>query len=337
MEYQFAELVLSAQLRMRDAGLKPGDNVTINACTDNYPVLVQAYFTAAAGLGLDPVLIIHKAPARFGGVSDVIVEAHASADVMVELSMKSWIYHESHDRFYQKLTAHGGRVMYGDTYGWEEDVDHQIRLVPSDEVKERTRRATPLVDNAEFIRLTSDLGTDLIVERGDPDERPSFNLPGQAAFAPPPESANGVLYFQGGIRVQAPHVIKRMVYEPISIEIEKGKIVSIARDTESGIMLDDWFRSHNDPNSYHFAHINLGLDPRIHLEGLDNIATHFNFGAVLMGFGCNYTPLFGSHVMAKSHVELNYVGGDYWADDLCLTRMGEFTEDSNLRGPFDET
>src|SRR5207244_2634425 len=107
---------------------------------------------------------------------------------------------------------------------------------------------------------TSALGTDLVVRRGDPKKLVSFAPPGQVAFAPPEDGIDGVVYYQGGFRIQAPEVIRRMVYQPVRLVVKKGKLVEISRDSETGIMLDDWFRSHRDPNSYQFAHINLGLD-----------------------------------------------------------------------------
>jgi leucyl aminopeptidase (aminopeptidase T) len=334
MDNRFAEMVGAVQLRLKDAGLKADEDVVILCSTDNYPPLVEAYFTAAVGLGADPVLLMYTAPPPFGGLSDVIVETASKADAVIDLSFKSWVYHESHDRFFRQLTANGGRSIDGHTYGWEEDVFHLLRLTPSADVKERTRRAQSLIDNANTIRLTSSLGTDLLVQRGDPEERLSYAPAGQVAFAPPDDGVDGVVYYQGGFRIQYPEVIRRMVYQPTRMEVENGKLVEIARDAEIGIMLDDWFRSHDDPNSYQFAHINLGLDPRIRLDRLDNIAVHFNYGATLIAFGINYTPLFGSGVIAKSHIDMNYTGGDYWVDDLCLVRNGEFTDESGLRGPF---
>lgn len=336
MDSRFAEMVHAVQLRLKDAGLKPEEDLVIVCSTDNYPPMVEAYFTAAVGLGSDPTLIMHTAPKRFAGCSQVTVEAASQADAVIDLSFKDWAYHESNDRFMTQLAARGGRRVSGQTYGWEEDVEHLIRLVPDEEVKERTRRAEKLISNAKTIRLTSSLGTDLTIQRGDSKKLLSYAPPGQVAFAPPTDGIEGVIYYQGGFRMQAPDVVRRMVYQPVRMVVKRGKLVEIARDTDAGIVLDDWFRSHKDPNSYQFAHVNLGLDPRIKLHNLDNIAVHFNYGATLVAFGTNYTPLFGSGVRAISHIDMNYTGGDYWVDDLCVVRAGEFTDESGLRGPFNK-
>src|SRR5438445_12021963 len=103
MDERFAEMVRAVRLRLLDAGLKAGEDIVILCSTDNYRPLVEAYFTAAVGLGLDPTVLMHTAPERFGGVSDVTVETASQADVVIDLSLKSWVYHESNDRFVRQL------------------------------------------------------------------------------------------------------------------------------------------------------------------------------------------------------------------------------------------
>lgn len=346
MDDRFAEMVRAIRLLLDDefevdtgggilgGGVRPEDYVLILCSTDNYPPFVEAYFSAVASLGAEVVLLRYKARPPLIGLPDAIVDAASQADVVIDLSLKTWVYTESQGRFVRQLKARGGRQMLGAAFGWEEDVYHLITLSPDLEIKERSRRAQEFIDKAQTIRLTSSLGTDLLVQRGDPSEHVSYAPAGQAAFAPPTDGVDGVIYYQGGFRIQLPDVIRRMVYEPVRMEVSKGKLVDIARDTPDGIMLHDWFKSHKDPNSYQFAHMNLGLDPRIQLHRLDSLAVHFNYGATLVAFGTNYTPLFGTGVKASSHIDMNYTGGDYWVDDLCLMRAGEFTDESGLRGPF---
>lgn len=334
MDNRLAEMVRAFSLQLEDGGVSPADKVLILCSTDNHPPLVKAYFSAVAGLVAEPLLLRYRARPPLSGLPEAVIDAASRADVVIDLKGITWIYTDSHDRFLRLLEERGGRQLLGSAYGWEEDVYHLITLTPDPEVKKRSRRAQVFLDKAQTIRLTSSLGTDLVVRRGDPAQNLSWCPPGQAAFGPPDDGVDGVIYYQGGFRIQFPYVIRRMVYEPVRIEIQKGRIVDIARDTADGIMLDDWFRSHNDPNSYQFAHINLGLDPRVQMHRLDNVAVHFNYGATLVAFGINYTPLFGTTVKATSHIDMDYTGGDYWVDDLCLVQSGEFTDESELRGFF---
>jgi leucyl aminopeptidase (aminopeptidase T) len=257
------------------------------------------------------------------------IDLLSRADLVVDLQHLSWAYTDSQARVRQALDARGGRIVT--LHGRHEDVFHLTRCTPDATLSERTLRAKTYVDAAHLVHVTSSLGTDLAIQRGHPRERPSFCPPGQAAFAPPDDGVDGILCFVGGVRVQAPRLRTHMVYEPVRVEIARGKIVAIHRENASAVMLDEWFRSHRDPGAYHFAHVNLGLDPRVELHRLDNLSVHFNYGGILMGFGVNYTPLFGSTVKAPSHIEMALTGASYAVDGRPLLVDGEFTEDSGLR------
>src|SRR4051812_37366814 len=113
MDDRFGEMVRAIQLNLRDAGLQPGEDVVILCSTDNYRPLVEAYLTAAIGLGVDPTLLMHTAPVPGTGVSDVTVETASQADVVIDLSYKSWADHQSYARFRRQLASHGGRQVRG--------------------------------------------------------------------------------------------------------------------------------------------------------------------------------------------------------------------------------
>lgn len=334
MDERFPELLEVARLRLETAELDPDESVAILCSTENHKPLVDAFYSAAVSLGADPVLITYKSVPPMGGVPDPIPEMASQAAQVVDLCFKSWGYHDSLDRFRRLLKERGGRSIGGHTYGWQKDVDNIINCPPSEEVLERARTAQKMIDGAKEIRVTSDLGTDFTVARGDPKERPSYtgSINGQVAFPPPEDSANGVIYYVGGFLIQAPTHQTRMVYEPVRMEFEKGRLVEIDRDSEAGMMLDDWFRTHDDPNSYQFAHINLGLDHRIVFHYLDNNAVHFGYGGILLGIGANWDQLlWGGGVKAESHIDLALRGADYAIDGTSILKAGEFTAESGLR------
>lgn len=334
---RFAELLEAVWLRYEFLGLNPDQTLVILSSTDNYQPLVDAYHSAAMALGAEPILITYKSHPPMSGLPDVIVEMACQADQLVDLSYKTSVYTDSQIEIDRRLREKGGRILDGHAYGWEEDVNFIINCTPSHEVTERVKKAQKMIDSAKEIRITSDLGTDLTLARGDPKKRLSYTHypPGQVAISPPEDSVNGVIYFVGGLRIQFPVTQKRMVYEPVKLEFEKGKLVKIHRDNEVGIMLDEWFKALNDPNTYQFSHINLGFDPRVVLEYLDNISLHFNYGGVLLGIGTNYWPGWGE-VKAKGHVDMALVGADYWLDGKPILKGGEFTADSGLRAPGKE-
>lgn len=333
MDTRFVQMLPVVQRHYQKNGMKAGDKVVILCNTENYEPLIDAYYSAAVALQADVVLVKYLSRPPLSGLSNYLVDIAVNAEILVDLSFVTWAYTDSWARFNELQKKTGVRRIRGQTWGREEDVETLIKTPPDPQLVERTQRARELIDNATTIRVTSEIGTDFIVARGDPEKRISYCPSGQVAFAPPEDSANGLMVYIGGFRTQAPALQKRMVYQPVKIEFEEGKIVNISGDTEVGIMLDQWFRSHNDPNSYQFAHINLGLDHRVRLENLDNISVHFNYGGILMGFGANYDPFtFGNTtIKCKSHIDMALVRADYFVDDRKILEKGEFTEDSGLR------
>lgn len=323
------DLATAVRLHAKRWQVKPDERVVILTSTETYPPTREAAVSAVVEAGADPVVVtLQVRGPLLGEMPAAAVDLLSAAELVVDLQHLTWAYTESQTRVRAALAERGGRLVA--LHGREEDVYHVLRCTPDPALIARTERAKAYVDGAKTIRVTSRLGTDLRVQRGNVRERPSFCPPGQAAFAPPDDGVDGVLYFVGGVRIQTPALRKQMIYEPVRMEIAEGKIREIHRDNGSAAMLDDWFRSHKHPNSFHFAHINLGLDPRVELSQLDNLSVHYNYGGILMGFGVNYTPLFGSTVRAPSHVELALVGGSYAVDDTLLLIDGEFTEASGL-------
>jgi 2,5-dihydroxypyridine 5,6-dioxygenase len=335
MDERFPELLRVVQQRLSAAGLNADKSLVILCSTENYRPLVDAYYSAAVAMGADPILVTYTSrPPMSSGVPDLVVDMVSQADQVVDLSFKTMAYTDSLTKLRTLLKERGGRKVDGQTYGWEKDLNNIINCPPSEELTQRIKRGQEMIDQAKVIRITSDLGTDFTVERGDLRERPSFTgtIYGHVGFPPPEDTANGTIYFVGTVFIQCPTHQARIVYEPVKMEFERGKLVNIHRDNEVGIMLDDWFRSQNDPNSYQLAHVNLGFDHRIVLHYLDNMAIHYYYGGICMGVGSNWDPLlWGGKVKAKSHIELTLIGADYLLDGKPILIGGEFTADSGLQ------
>ena len=140
--------------------------------------------------------------------------------------------------------------------------------------------------------------------------------------------------FQGSYvtRCPGPHGHSGLVHKPVHIEIDRGRIVSISRDTEQGIFLDDWFSSWEDPAVYYIDHFNIGVEHRVRLEYLDNLSTHFNYGGILMGFGVSFSSNRGDPGVfrANGHIELQLTGATLFFDERPIMVDGEFTRESGL-------
>lgn len=307
------------------------ESVVMLASTNTYEPILQAFVGAVMEAGADPMVLIVKDRGPIGAeVPQLVVDACSRADVMIDLQHLNWGYSESRNAVIRAVTARGGR--YREFAGLEEDLEHFCELLPDPVVQARTERMARLVNRTKVFRIRSEDGTDLEVRRGDPEARPVFSPQGQGAFSPPEDGVNGTIAYKGGIRVQGPTLIKQMVYQPVHLEVEAGKLVRIGRETEAGIFLDDWLRSMRHPGAYQFAHINFGVDHRVKLHRLDNLSVHFNYGGVLIAFGTNYTARFlpGQGVKLRSHVDMQWVGQSVWADDTQILDRGEFTSGSGI-------
>lgn len=310
------------------------DRALIVADTGTYPLLLHACYTALSATGADVVLVSFDARQQpFTDVPQLVERIMVEADFFLTLMSESWSYSPSMDRVLRHPRA--AEIRRENWGGREEDVPHFIELVPDPAVQERTRRARPLIDGAKVFHLTSTLGTDLMVARGDPKERVAFAPDGQVAFAMPPESVNGRLAFVGAARSRAPGPVgvRRLIEEPIYMQVENGLITSIEESHGDARWLAAWFRQWNDPEVYRFAHMNLGLDHRVKLHYLDNLAVHFNYGGILLGVGTQHTPLFGHPDVqqAAAHIELQHTGLTLDIDGRRILENGEFTTDSRLR------
>jgi len=288
--------------------------------------------------GADPVLIVYRDRPRFSGLPEAVVRASADADVLADMNLPAWVYTDSHARVVRALRERGGRWVW--TAGFEEDVENFLRTPPGDSLlRARFRIVKRMIDSAGVIRITSPLGTNLTVERGDPAARIShppadWSAAGVVGFAPPEDGVNGTIAFVGALRIQGPRLYKRHITTPIRMSVTRGRLTGIDTTHADARFLWDWFSSFDDPFAYQFAHTNLGFDHRVKLQPLDNYAVHVYFGGVLLAFGMNFSPFFGSAgVRAKNHVDMLLTGASYEIDGLKILEGGEFTEASGLLNP----
>lgn len=331
---RFEQLFHAAQRHFEGWGVSAADRVVLVADNGTHRPLLDACHTAAVATGADVTIVYYNARRRpFMDIPRAAEAAILESTFYLILMSGRWSYSASMDRVLRDPRHQNIRTAEWD--GDADSIDHFVELVPNEEVIERTARAQVLIDSARQIHITSALGTDITMERGNPTEIPAYLEWGQVAIAAPFRSVNGTMMFQGAHRSRfpGPHGHRRLTQWPVRIRFEDGYIVEIARDNPDGVFLDDWFRQWKDREVYRFAHINLGLEHRIHLEYLDNLAVHFNYGGLLFGVGAMNTPLFGHGdvYQAKAHIELQLTGADYFLDGRQIMHQGEFLPDTGLR------
>ncbi len=324
------DIIAAAQHHVSGIPFTADATVIVLCSTNAFRPIRDAVLGAVMARGVDPVLVVVKDRGPLGmEVPAPVVELCSAADVVVDLQHLNWGYSNSRNAVIYALESKGR--IYQALPAQEEDIDSFCGLVPNPVIQHRTERIAALIDKARVIHVKSKDGTDLKVLRGDPADRPIFRPQGQVAFSPPEDSVDGVMFYKGACRVQGPTLIKQMVYQPVRIEWNRGKITSIIRDTAFGAFLDDWLRSIRHPDAYQFAHMNFGVDHRVRIHACDNTAVHYNYGGILVGVGTNYSARFGKRsVKLRSHVELHWVGQSAWIDGQQALHEGRYTEASGI-------
>jgi hypothetical protein len=331
MQRDFARILSAAKLKLEAFQIKPGEKVAILASSATLPVLVDAYYSACVVLGAEPVLLMYKARETMSELPSFIVPMLEEVDAVADLHSLTWSYSQSLIDFHRMRQARNIRYkamhLWGDR---ESELYALLNCPPDEEITQRSLRAQKMIDAASTIRVTSSVGTDFQVARGD---RPSVAPEGEVAFFPPDDRANGVIRFVGGIQSIGPTILTRIVYTPVDIRVEGGRIVEVSRNTPDGTMLDMWFKSVRDPLIYQIAHVNLCLDHRMLVHNRDDFAVHHHYGGVLIGVGANASPGIGGTVRARGHIEMQLIEADYWTDHTCIMKQGEFTRESGLMAP----
>ena len=348
------ELYVAAKARFDYHEVSSDESVLIIADSGTFEPLLSAVYKAAIATAADVTVLTFKAreqPFNWE-IPGMIENAIYNADFTFSLLSQSWFYNASSERVRGHMRMTGKRMTQWD--GRKIAIPHFISCLPGNpEVTERSQILAKMMHEVRMIRVTSSLGTQLIMERGDPLTQLMNNREGQVNYSPlslqsrlaiakrehPPthEVMNGTIMFQGAYSTfcPGPGSLEDVVREPVRIEIYRGRIVSISRDTEQGIFLDDWFRSWEDPAVYYIDHFNIGTDHRINLEHLDGISTHHNYGGLLFGFGVSFSSNRGDPGVfrANAHIELPLTGATLYFDDRLIIVDGEFTRESGMRAP----
>jgi len=352
MTERVAELFNAAKVRFDHYGVKTDEKVLILADSGTYEPMLDAVYRAAVSTGADVTLLKMKAREQPWNweMPPLLEHAIYNADFTFTLLSGRWFYNVSSERVRGVMRTTGKRM--GGWGGTKAAMGHFLALLPGDpELVERGKRMAKLLYEVKLIRITSRLGTNLIMERGDPQKQMMNNSPGQVNYSPlgresrlaiakgehprTHEVVQGTLMFKGAYRTRCPGPEGHgsLVHKPVHIEIDRGRIVHISRDTEHGVFLYDWFHSWEDPTVYYFDHLNIGLDHRIRLEYLDNLAVHHNYGGLLMGFGISFSSNRGDIGVfrPKGHIELQNTGCTVYFDGRPIMVDGEFTRESGLR------
>ncbi len=269
------------------------------------------------------------------GANPAAVAALAGADMIID-RVGMLFSPEQH-----QLLRDGKRILTCNT-----PVDQIMQLFPTVEMRERCEAAQRKLAAASVLRLTNDAGTDVTYQLGhwDVDVQYGYtDTPGRWDNCP----SGGFVYTGGaeegvdGRVVLAPGDLlfphKRYVTEPVTFEIEAGRIVHISGGADAALVRA-FMESFHDDRGYGISHIGWGLDPRADMASwaVDprgvGMAPRGCYGNVMFSTGPNTelrergTTVYGTNDSA-CHLDLPMFGATLTLDDELAVLNGQLVED----------
>lgn len=317
-----------------------GESVILLTDHNSDRSMVQAAFFGARSRGaevfevgipepLDLQKVGHEAP----GGGQALLNTLKSANLLVVFfppNLSPWL---------AACRAAGARVL-----SVTDHPDSLKRLQSPDGLKEAVLHAKDRYSKARRIHVTSEAGTDLTYERGDPkwseirgyygyaDEPGHFDQWGMGMIADFPDegSANGKVVIQPGDLWILPYA--RMVESEIRLDVRDGFI----REVEGGVdarMFRQWLtrnqRSDDDMDPFAVSHLGIGLNPNAHWD--DMITYNADLQHLLISARCfagNF--LFstgpGPHRRTKGHIDMPMIDCTVAFDGEVVLRAGKIVD-----------
>ncbi|MBI3707412.1 MAG: leucyl aminopeptidase [Proteobacteria bacterium] len=310
-----ADLVGLFREGLRASRVKAGESVVVYADTLSNPQYPAAFLAAAKDLGADAFQIIqpaipHDLSKGIGRAAPtpVIVETMKRADFVVDVTTGGMLYSAEQST----ILAAGTRILRV-----REPDDCLIRLLPSEEVRTRTKRAAERFSRAKRLRVVSEEGTDLIMDKtgrqvctqyGMADEPGRWDHwpTGMVTTTAVEESVEGTLVIGPGSIV---FPFERYVAGPITLRFTGG-VAAFSEDSREAVMLRDFIEFRNDSNCRRLAHVGWGTDHRARwdilstrgADGGGGAEARSIYGSVLLALGENRE--LGGRNAAPLHIDL---------------------------------
>jgi len=186
------------------------------------------------------------------------IAALKASDLVIDL-MTLLFSPEQHD-----ILQGGGKILLA-----VEPPEILLRMVPTEEDKQRVLACAALLEGAREMRVRSAAGTDLVCPLGDFPVMKEYGFvdepgrwdhwPSGFALTWPNEGAT-----QGRIVVDRGDILlpmKSYVNDPIVMEVKDGYVTSISGGVDAEL-LKDYMSSFGDPEAYAMSHIGWGAQER---------------------------------------------------------------------------
>jgi 2,5-dihydroxypyridine 5,6-dioxygenase len=218
------------------------------------------------------------------------------------------------------------------------------QMWPSKEMIERTLAGARLMEAAETIRITTESGSDLVMnKRGRPahTQYGVADVPGRwdcfafgcVSSTPWENSANGTLILEPPGAISP---LVRFISAPVKLTLKDGYITNIEGGVDAKL-LDKWFARWGSPESYGTSHVGWGTHERPGLGeggGRKNMVSYLHnaYGTMLIAFGSSYHPSTakysggGGMREAPSHCDIGGLEVDFYLDDRLICSKGKIVD-----------
>ena len=302
-------------------GGMPGEKALLVTDSDRPATITNALAHALSGAGLE-LAVMSMPPHQMGGVDplpQVGAAMHASDVVILQTSFAT-----VHTDTVREGLKRGMRVL--DMWGWEEEMMVVGgAMADYDEVERNSRRVSDILSSAKRGRFTTPEGSDitfslegrtcfpLIGKAKNPGEFTACP-DGEAAISPLEGSATGVMVNPFSIE----HKDLGFVNEPIRIEVEGGKAISVQGGAAAGRL---WRTlEENGLLAKNIAEFAVGTNPACRKKATMREAKKA-WGTCHMALGDSGS--IGGEVVVPLHIDMIFDEPTVWADDIVIVKDGK--------------
>jgi len=294
------------------------------------------YAAACMGAGLDigaetvEVTIAHGQPWS----ENALAGAFGSADLIVYSTTHALHYSEA---MRKALTA-GKRALMAVV-----PLHVLERRIADADVIRRTKLGASLVEKASRIRITSDVGTDLVMEKTGRPGVASYgaaDMPGHLDFwgagffqtAELEGTMEGTLVLNTGDLV---FHFARYIEQPVTITFREGCAVSFKGGLDA-FLIRNYLESFRDKKAFLAGHIACGTDRRaiwtaeiaqFPVSGGGGADAEAYYGNVQVEIGSNNDAMFRGKNVSGAHLGLCLLNCSLYLDDVLVLDHGEFILD----------
>jgi len=311
------DLEYSAKVALtQNMALKPNETVLIVADSNKRDVGL-ALFDVAHELAKE-AFYVEIPPAKINGQEPPIyvAELMKKFDVVVCPTTRSLTHTDAR----RNACAAGARV--GTMPGITSEIMARCLSADLQQIISTTQKVFKSLEYTQIVRVTSELGTDIILPKGDRKALPSTgliaesgqggNLPsGEVYFAPLEGATNGVIYFDGSIAGIG------MLDSPVKVVVENGFAIII-----EGLEQAEQFKNTLESvggDAFAIAEFGFGTNYKAEIRGII-LEDEKVLGSIHIAFGNNKSM--GGTITVPLHIDGLVKNPTVYADDVMIMKNG---------------